>query len=117
MLGDTLTITLGGSGGTAKVLPKINQDGYSAEYLLRETLQSFSAKVSHGSGSIGRDRHYVEFKQTVFATANEDEHIMTCSSVILNGSDEVVDDVTDLQLALSYYLDATTTPKIVGWES
>jgi hypothetical protein len=116
MLGDTFTITLGGSGGTEKVLPKINQDGYSAEYILRESTQEFAAKVSHSKKS-GRDRHYVEIKQTVFATANDDEYVYTCSDVILadpTGDATVAD---DLQQALNYVLDSTTVTKVLGWES
>lgn len=117
MLGDSITITLGGSGGTAKVLPKINQDGYSAEYLLRESTQEFKAKVSHSKNGT-RDRHYVEFKQTVFATTDgEDDTVRTVSTVILAKPSDTESEVTDLSEALSYYLDATNVPKIIGWES
>lgn len=46
MLGSTLVITLDGSGGTAKTLPLINQDGYSSEYFLDEaTVQIGRAHV------------------------------------------------------------------------
>lgn len=38
MLGTSLTLTLDGAGGTAKVLPLINQDGYSSEYFLDDGL-------------------------------------------------------------------------------
>lgn len=37
MLGDTLTVTLDGSGGTAVVTSKINEAGYATEYLKKRT--------------------------------------------------------------------------------
>jgi hypothetical protein len=65
-LGATLTITLDGSGGTAKVLPLINQDGYSAEYFLDDTTVTYRAKVRHSRDSVKAgtqpfDRHSVTF--------------------------------------------------------
>ncbi|UJQ85698.1 MAG: putative coat protein [Hampduvirus faecihabitans] len=116
MLGDTLTMTLGGSGGTAKVLNKINQDGYGAEYLLREATQQFTAKVSHSKNGT-RDRHYVEFKQTVFATSTDPEIIRTSSHVLLASPSDTEADVTNLAEALAFWLDGTTVPKLIGWQS
>lgn len=46
MLGNTLTVTLDGSGGTAKTLQLINQDGYSSEYFLDDTLVTYRAKFA-----------------------------------------------------------------------
>ena len=62
MLGTSLVITLDGSGGTAKTLPLINQDGYSSEYYLDDTTVTYRAKVRHSrdnvkSGSQPFDRH------------------------------------------------------------
>nr|UJQ85937.1 MAG: putative coat protein [Leviviridae sp.] len=116
MLGDTLTMTLGGSGGTAKVLNKINQDGYGAEYLLREATQEFTAKVSHSKNG-SRDRHYVEFKQTIFATESTAEVIRTSSHVLLAPPSDTESAVTDLAEALAFWLDGTTIPKLIGWQS
>lgn len=117
MLGTTLTITIGGSGGTDKVLNRIADDGYSAEYLLRESSQEFRAKVKH-SNSGSRDRHYVEIKQTVFAaSSDEDDTVYTVSAVILAPASADSAVVTDLQEALSYFLDGANTPKILTWNS
>jgi len=117
MLGDTLTVTLGGSGGTAKVLNKINQDGYASEYLLREALQEFTAKVKHSKNG-ARDRHYVEFKQTIFAVADtSDEVVRTVSTVVLAAPSDTNADVTDLGEALSFYMDSTIYPQVINWES
>jgi hypothetical protein len=116
MLGDSITITLGGSGGTDKVLVKINQDGYGAVYLLRESLQEFVAKVTHSKNGT-RDRHYVEVKQRIFATATTAEVLRTVSSVILSAPSDTNAEVTDLQEGLSFFLSATNVPKIINWES
>ena len=73
MLGTALTITLDGSGGTAKVLPLINQDGYSSEYYLDDGLVTYRAKVRHSrdnvkAGSQPFDRHTVTFSRYVKPT-------------------------------------------------
>jgi hypothetical protein len=118
MLGDSITITLGGSGGTDKVLNKINSGkDYSAEYLLREATQEFSALISHSKNGT-RDRHYMEVKQTIFATdPDEADIVRTVSAVILAKPSDTSADVTDLQEGLSFFLDGTNTPKLLNWES
>lgn len=117
MLGNTITVTLGGSGGTAKVLNRIADDGYGAEYFLRESTQEFRMKITHSSSGT-RERHFVELKQTVYAaSADEADTVRTVSGVILAKASDTVADVTDLQEALSYFLDGTNTPKLIGWES
>lgn len=117
MLGDTLTMTLGGSGGTAKVLQKINQDGYSSEYYLRESTQEFRAKVAH-SKSGERNRHFVEFKQTIFATELGDpDTIRSTSLVIWDYPADTAADVSDLTEALAYWAAEATVLKLLGWQS
>jgi hypothetical protein len=59
-------------GAGSKTLIKINQDQYSSEYYLRETLQELTMKIRHTKtspkdGSLAADRHNVEITQTVFA--------------------------------------------------
>lgn len=121
MLGDTLTFTLNGSGGTAKVLSKINQDKYSSEYLLRESLQEFRARFRHSNSvaksGISTDRHNVELTQTVFATATTPA-IVRKAYVVTNV--QVGDDLalnTDLGQALVYWLTEANILKLAGWES
>jgi len=68
MFADTITVTIN---AVAKVLTRINQDGYSSEYLLRETTGDFRLKIRHTnytnktSGKV-IDRHNVELVQTVY---------------------------------------------------
>lgn len=117
MLGDTLTMTLGGSGGTAKVLQRINQDGYTSEYYLRESTQEFRAKVSHSKNGT-RDRHFVEFKQTVFATVlGEPDVVRSTSNVIWNYPSDTDADVSDLAEALAFWSSEATILKLLGWQS
>ncbi|UJQ85763.1 MAG: putative coat protein [Tuwendivirus faecivivens] len=122
MLGDTLTVTLGGSGGTARVCSKINQDSYSAEYLHRNTTDEVRVKVRHSieSGSTTKpkmDRHNVEFTQTVFASGDTPEKIRQAYLVLRNSASDDSALVSDLGEALSYWLTQANFLKVIGWES
>lgn len=71
-ISDPLVITLAVAG--AKSLNKINQDNYGSEFLLRETLVEYRAKVRHSKGKpdangVTYDRHNFEVVITTFATA------------------------------------------------
>jgi hypothetical protein len=125
MLGTTLTITLDGSGGTAKILPLINQDGYSSEYFLDETTVQWRAKVRHSTdnvkvGTQDFNRHSVTFQRflkptTTFPLGQLSEIIYTlrCSK------DDVSSDVIDVSEAMSFYMVKAggIAAKLLGWES
>lgn len=125
MLGSTLTVTLDGSGGTAKVLPLINQDGYTAEYYLDDTTITYRAKVRHSrdnvrAGTQKFDRHTVTFSRFVKPTSLIPLGSLTeCSFTIRNDPDGVPADVIDLSEALSFYMVKAggIAPKLLGWES
>jgi hypothetical protein len=123
MLGDTITVTLGGSGGTARVCNKINQDNFTAEYLNRGTGDEVRVKVRHSRENPkadGRrlDRHNVEITHTVYAVADTSpEYTRVTSTTIRNYPDDDSADVSDLAEASSYLLDETLILKLVGWES
>lgn len=122
MLGDTLTFTLGGSGGTAKTLSKINQDKYSSEYLLRSSTDEIRARVRHSKETVKRDspemeRHNVELTQTVFASGDMPAKIRQCYIVVRT---QVGDDLglnVDVAQAVTYFLTEANLLKVVGWES
>ena len=122
MLGDTLTFTLGGSGGTAKVLSKINQDKYSAEYLLRSSTDEVRARVRHTkegvkNGSPAMERHNVELTQTVFATSSAPAMVRQCYVVLRT---QVGDDLAlnvDVAQALAFFMTEANLTKLTGWES
>jgi hypothetical protein len=71
MFSDTITLTIG---GTPKVLNRIRQDGYSSEYLLRESNSEHRMFIRNTSYTdkkrqVGLDRHNVEVRVTVFPVA------------------------------------------------
>lgn len=124
-LGSTLTITMDGSGGTAKVLPLINQDGYSSEYYLDEGLVTYRAKVKHSrdnvkAGSQNFDRHTVTFSRYVKPVAPAT--IGSLSEVIFtirNDPNGILADQVDLSEAMSFYMVKAggIATKLLGWES
>jgi hypothetical protein len=125
MLGSTLVVTLDGSGGTAKTLPLINQDGYSSEYFLDDTLVTYRAKVRHSrdsvrSGSQAFDRHTVTFTRYVKPTeaipsGSTSEVIFT----VRNDPDGTQSDIIDVSEAMSFYMVKAggIAAKLLGWES
>ena len=119
MLGDTITITVN---SVAKILSKINQDSYSSEYLLKETLHVWRLKVRHTndrvtSGSKRRDRHVITFTQTIYATATAPEVVRQSSVTIVgNYDDPSVDQQYDVSGLLAY-LSAANIQKLIAWES
>lgn len=124
-LGSTLTITMDGSGGTAKVLPLINQDGYSSEYYLDEGLVTYRAKVKHSrdnvkAGSQNFDRHTVTFSRYVKPVAPAT--IGSLSEIIFtirNDPNGLLADQVDLSEAMSFYMVKAggIATKLLGWES
>lgn len=125
MLGSSLTVTLDGSGGTAKVLPLINQDGYSSEYFLDETLVSWRAKVRHSkdnvkAGTQAFDRHVVTFSRFLKPTTTYPLGLLTeVIYTVRNSASEVQSDVIDLSEAMSFYMVKAggIAAKLLGWES
>lgn len=125
MLGTTAIITLDGSGGTAKTLPLINQDGYSSEYFLDEGLVTYRAKVRHTRdnvkiGTQNFDRHSVTFSR--FVKPTEALPLGSLSEIIFtirNDPNGVVADTIDLSEAMSFYMVKAggIAAKLLGWES
>jgi hypothetical protein len=125
MLGSTLTLTLDGSGGTAKTLPLINQDGYSTEYFLDEGLVTYRAKIRHGRdtvkvGTQPYDRHTVTFSRLVKPTSliplgSQTDVIFTIRTDP-NGTSA---DIIDVSEAMSFYMVKAggIAAKLIGWES
>jgi len=125
MLGTTLTITLDGSGGTAKVLPLINQDGYSSEYFLDEGLITYRAKVRHSrdtvkAGTQPFDRHVVTFTRFVKPTTTVPLGSQTdISFTIRNDPNGVPADEIDVSEAMSFYMVKAggIAAMLLGWQS
>lgn len=122
MFGDTITMTLDGSGGTARVCSKINQDAYSSEYLNRNSTDEIRVKIRHSVESLkpGQlypiERHNVEVTQTVFATVSTPEFIRQAYVVFRNTKNDALVDVTNLNEALVFWLTDTVLDKLNIWE-
>jgi hypothetical protein len=125
MLGSTLTITLDGSGGTAKVLPLINQDGYSSEYFLDDTTVTYRAKVRHSrdtvrAGTQPFDRHSITFTRFVKPTSSIPLGSQTdVLFTIRTDPNGVASDIIDVSEAMSFYMVKAggIAAKLLGWES
>jgi len=124
MLGTALTITLDGSGGTAKVLPLINQDGYTSEYFLDDGLRTYRAKVRHSrdtvkAGTQAYDRHTVTFINFLKPTATLPSSQSEISFTIKNDPVGLQADIVDVSEAMSFYMVKAggIAPKLLGWES
>ena len=125
MLGTSLTLTLDGSGGTAKVLPLINQDGYSSEYFLDESTVWYRAKVRNTrdkvkAGTQAFDRHTVTFSRFVKPTeALPLGSLSEVSFTIRNDPNGAPTDIIDVSEAMSFYMVKAggIAAKLLGWES
>lgn len=123
MLGDTLTVTLDGSGGTAVVTSKINQDAYSAEYLKKQALDEVRVRVKHSKDTVKAgtqpfDRHIVTFEQYVYPTEVKPLGVTrTVQFTIRNDPSDSEAAVTDLGEALTFWLTDANLTKLFGWES
>lgn len=125
-LGTTLTITMDGSGGTAKVLPLIDTGTpYSSEYFLDEGLVTYTARVRHTTdsvraGSQAFNRHTVTFsryvKPVLPATVGSLSEIIF---TIRNDPNGVPADIVDLSEAMSFYMVKAggIAAKLLGKES
>jgi len=111
MLGSSLTVTLDGSGGTAKVLPLIDQSGqYSSEYFLDETLTWYRAKIRHSTDSVKAgsqpfERHTVTFQKYVKPTTTYPGGLLSeVIFTIRHSPNDVPADIIDLSEAMSFYM-------------
>jgi hypothetical protein len=114
-----------GSGGTAKVLPLVNQDGYSSEYFLDEGLITYRAKVRHSrdtvkAGTQPFDRHTVTFSRFVKPTSTIPlGSLSEITHTIRTDPNGVSADVIDVSEAMSFYMVKAggIAAKLLGWES
>lgn len=123
MLGDTITLYLGGSGGTAFTMQKVNQDGYSSEYRFNSSdgLRGYVLKIKHTKeaskeGRPALDRHYVSLLQTVYATATVPEYQREFYFVFRCKPNDVAAS-TEIATALTFWASAANLDKLRGWES
>jgi len=117
MLGPTFVLGLASG---SKTLNLVNQDSYSSEYYLRESLMSFRVFVRHTTARRGvsqYDRHNVEATITTFATLTTPETYTKAYFIVelLPGSGDVnlMDALADWAIASSN----ANLVKLNNWES
>jgi len=115
MFGNTLTLPHADGNIVAT---RINQDGYSSEYLFRSTVHEYRVKIRHQHNATTlRDRHNIEVTQTVFPTASTPQVDRKVYLVIEQMPGDIDVKNTD---ALADWLIATANANVtslLGWES
>lgn len=123
MLGETLTVTLDGSGGTAVVASRIKEADYTSEYLKKRTNDEIRVRIKHSSDAVKAgtqkfDRHNVTFEQYVYPTEAKPLGVVRQATLIIRNDptdDEAA--VTDLAEALMFWASDANLTKLFGWES
>lgn len=119
MFGNTLVLPH--SGGDVTMV-KINQDGYSSEYLYRGALSQYRAKIRHTKTKAtatrpSYDRHNVEVVETIFEAGDEAEYerkvYIVFETLPEDGDVENIDALADWAIATAN----SNLDSLVGWES
>lgn len=121
MFSDTITITIN---AVAKILTRVNQDGYSSEYLLRESTGSFRLKLRNSSykdktrSNVSVDRHNIELVETVYAVAPATIPTVRKYYAVLENdtTDSVVSSAKFGVGVVGFQTEANLT-KLLNWES
>lgn len=119
MLGDTLTIAIDGAN---KVLARINQDNFGAQYLLLSPTEEFAVSIRHSKdkprlNELDRDRHNVRLTHTIFGTAGAPNIVRETSVTLVGPRADDKAAFSKEVVGVGAYLSAVTTAKILGWES
>lgn len=120
MFSDPATLTVG---GVAKNLVRINQDGYSSEYLLRSATEEFRLRLRNSTyrkknATKLTDRHNVEFIHTVFPVAPATEStVRKTYAVIENEQGDTLTDPTKVAVGLLAFLTEANITKMMNSES
>lgn len=106
----------------AKNLPRINQDAYGSEYLLREALQEFRVKIRHTKENPSKDgvqyeRHNVELTHTLYATATDPAVVTQEYVVIRNVLAEDATSLGYLNGAFTGLLTSGFVSDLRGWQN
>lgn len=120
MFSDPSTVTINAVG---KNLIRINQDGYSSEYLLKETTGEFSLRLRNSSytskdRAVKVDRHNAELIHTIYgATSADPPTIRKAYMVFENDQGDDASEFEDFVTGLVDFLTAANITKLIGWES
>lgn len=120
MFADTITVTIN---AVAKILVRINQDGFSSEYLLRETTGEFSLKLRNTSYTdkargVKVDRHNVELVETVYAVSPATiPLIRKYYSILENDKTDLVVSSAKFAAGITAFQTEANFTKLLNWES
>lgn len=121
MFADTITITINAN---AKVLNRINQDGYSSEYFLREATGEFRLRLRNTSytdktrSGLKVDRHNVELVQTLYpAVPTDPSKIRKWYTVFENDNGDTIVDPAKFVVGGAAFLTEANVTKLLNWES
>jgi hypothetical protein len=119
MYGDTITVTVN---AVAKAMSKINQDSYSSEYFLKESLGEFRLRIRHSKDRVSasskpRDRHTVTFTETVYATVSAPQFDRQSTITVVGNFDDVAATQAYNVVGLEAWLNQANAVKLVNWES
>lgn len=119
MYGDTITVTIN---SIAKAMSKINQDSYSSEYFLKESLGEFRLRIRHSkdrvsAGSKPRDRHSVTLTETIYATSTVPQYDRVTTISVVGNFDDVAANQAYNVVGLEAWLNQANAVKLVNWES
>lgn len=118
MIGNTITL----NDGSERVLVKINQDNYSSEFMLRDSLLQYVARIRHSrtKGTVAspqKERHNFEVVRTVFATDTTPQVVTKFYFVMEQESSDtnvaLADAVCDLSIASSQQF----LKDLLAWQS
>lgn len=116
---DTITFTIN---SVAKVLNRINQDGYSSEYFLRSATDEFRCKIRQSSyaGSNGKtvDRHNVELVHTVYPVSPATVGVVRKAySVFENERPDGTTEPLNFDLGFVAFFTSANLTKLINYES
>lgn len=107
----------------AKSLIRINQDGYSSEYLLRTGTDEFRLLIRNTTyvdkkRAVSIDRHNVDFTHTVFPVAPATlSTVRHAYAVIENQQGDTIVDPVKVAAALFVFLSEANITKLMNLES
>lgn len=120
MFADPAVITIN---GVAKSLTRINQDGYSSEYVLRNALDEYRLFIRN-KGRIDKkrgvsiDRHEVDLVHTIFPVAPATSStVRKVYAVVENQQGDTLTDPRNVALGLFALLNSANIDKLMNFES
>jgi hypothetical protein len=122
MLTDPLSVTIDGD---IFALNRINQDGYSSEYLLVSSTMEYRVRVRNSSFldkayNVTRNRHNVELTQTIYPAGATPAKIRKAYIVFENQQGDTLDDPVNVAAGLCGLLTESTNAvltKVINFES